>query len=80
MSADSTWLLRSTSSDVSNSASSVPESAAAGMGDYPALGRRTAAAIPGAKLVAFDDLGHSPQVEAPARFEAALLQALRMPR
>ena len=58
----------------------VPADAAAGMGDYPALGRRTAAAIPGARLVEFDDLGHSPQVEAPARFEAALRDALQAPR
>jgi pimeloyl-ACP methyl ester carboxylesterase len=47
------------------------------LGDYPALGKRAAAAIPGAKLVEFDDLGHSPQVEAPKRFNAALLDALR---
>ncbi|WP_407352461.1 alpha/beta fold hydrolase [Luteimonas sp. R10] len=53
-----------------------PPELAARLGDYPALGRRAAAAIPGARLVEFDDLGHSPQVEAPARFEAALLQAL----
>ncbi|MFD1331054.1 alpha/beta fold hydrolase [Methylopila musalis] len=46
------------------------------LGDYPALGRAAAAAIPGATLVAFPDLGHSPQVEAPAEFEAALLKAL----
>lgn len=52
---------------------------AARLGDYPALGRRAAAAIPGAKLVSFDDLGHSPQVEAPERFNAALLEALARP-
>ena len=46
------------------------------LGDYPALGKRAAQAIPGATLVEFDDLGHSPQVEAPARFEKALLEAL----
>jgi len=46
------------------------------LGDYPALGRRAAKAIAGAKLVEFGDLGHSPQVEAPARFEKALLEAL----
>lgn len=53
-----------------------PPELAARLGDYPALGKRAAAAIPGARLVEFDDLGHSPQVEAPARFNAALLQAL----
>jgi pimeloyl-ACP methyl ester carboxylesterase len=47
------------------------------LGDYPALGKRAASAIPGATLVEFADLGHSPQVEEPARFNAALLDALR---
>jgi pimeloyl-ACP methyl ester carboxylesterase len=47
------------------------------LGDYPALGKRAAGAIPGAELVEFADLGHSPQVEDPARFNAALLDALR---
>lgn len=45
------------------------------LGDYPALGKRAAKAIPGATLVEFAELGHSPQVEDPARFNAALLQA-----
>lgn len=49
------------------------------LGDYPALGRAAAAAIPGATLVAFDRLGHSPQVQAPAEFEAALLKVLSAP-
>lgn len=47
------------------------------LGDYPALGKSAAAAIPGATLVEFEDLGHSPQVEDPRRFNAALLEALR---
>ncbi|MGH8032539.1 MAG: alpha/beta fold hydrolase [Luteimonas sp.] len=46
------------------------------LGDYRALGRRAAKAIAGSTLVEFEDLGHSPQVEAPARFNAALLKAL----
>ncbi|HYG88323.1 MAG TPA: alpha/beta hydrolase [Azospirillum sp.] len=46
------------------------------LGNYPELGRRTAQAIPDATLVAFPELGHSPQVEAPDRFHAALLQGL----
>ncbi|WP_232310296.1 alpha/beta fold hydrolase [Pseudoxanthomonas mexicana] len=49
------------------------------LGDYPALGRRAAAAIPGATLVEFADLGHSPQVEDPARFNADLLKAINVP-
>ena len=54
-----------------------PPDVAQRLGDYPTLGKRAAAAIPGATLVEFADLGHSPQVEAPARFNAALLSALR---
>jgi len=46
------------------------------LGNYPVLGKRAAAAIPGAKLVEFADLGHSPQVQDPARFNKALLKAL----
>ena len=49
------------------------------LGNYPALGRRAAAAIPAARLVEFADLGHSPQVEHPERFNAALLDALSRP-
>ncbi|WP_313926986.1 alpha/beta hydrolase [Pseudoxanthomonas sp.] len=54
-----------------------PPEVAKRLGDYPALGRRAAAAIPGAPLVEFAELGHSPQVEDPARFNSALLDALR---
>ncbi|WP_299346014.1 alpha/beta hydrolase [uncultured Pseudoxanthomonas sp.] len=54
-----------------------PPDVAKRLGDYPVLGRRAAAAIPGATLVEFAELGHSPQVEDPARFNAALLDALR---
>lgn len=46
------------------------------VGDYPALGRKAAAAIPGAKLVEFPGLGHAPQVEDPGRFNAALIETL----
>jgi pimeloyl-ACP methyl ester carboxylesterase len=46
------------------------------LGLYPSLGRAAAKAIPGAKLVEFEDLGHSPQVEAPSRFNRALLTHL----
>jgi pimeloyl-ACP methyl ester carboxylesterase len=53
-----------------------PPDVAKRIGNYPALGKRAAAAIPGAVLVEFEDLGHSPQVEDPARFNAALLKAL----
>ncbi|MBB3343733.1 alpha/beta hydrolase [Luteimonas sp. RC10] len=53
-----------------------PPQIAARLGDYPALGRRAAQVIPDAELVEFPALGHSPQVEAPEQFHAALLPRL----
>ena len=50
---------------------------AARLGDYPVLGRRAAEAMPDAELVEFPALGHSPQVEDPDAFHAALLKGLR---
>ncbi len=52
-----------------------PPDIAQKLGDYPQLGKR-AARLLRAELVEFDDLGHSPQVEAPERFNEALLRAL----
>lgn len=46
------------------------------LGDYPALGKAAAAAIPAAQLVEFATLGHSPQVQDPAAFNSALLRFL----
>lgn len=53
-----------------------PPEVAATLGNYPALARKAEQRIPAARLIAFPDLGHSPHVEAPARFNAALLDAL----
>lgn len=53
------------------SAWATPE-VAAKLGDYAALGKRAAAAIPGAKLVELAGVGHLPQVEAFDRYTAAL--------
>ncbi len=49
------------------------------LGNYPVLGRQAAAAIAGARLVEFADLGHSPQVQDPERFNTALIKALAQP-
>ena len=51
----------------------VSPEAAAKLGDYPALGRAAAEAIPRAKLVELDDIGHVPQFEAFDRYIGALL-------
>ena len=53
-----------------------PPAVKARLGNYPALARRTAAAIPGAQLVLFPELGHAPQIQDPQRFHRALLEAL----
>ena len=57
-----------------------PDALKARLGLYPQLGRDAARAIAGATLIEFEDLGHSPQVEAPQRFNAALLDRLNADR
>ena len=52
-----------------------PEAAKA-LGNYATLAPTVAGHIPGATLVTFPELGHSPQIEDPARFNAALLKSL----
>lgn len=54
----------------------VPKEIAATMGDYPALGKKAAAAIPGARLVEIPGVGHLPQVEAFELYSQALAQFL----
>jgi len=46
------------------------------LGNYPELAPAAAARINGSKLVTFPELGHSPQVEDPQRFNAALIRSL----
>lgn len=43
------------------------------LGQYPALGRHTAAQIKGAKLMELPGIGHIPHLEAPTQFYKALL-------
>ncbi|KAF1832097.1 alpha/beta hydrolase fold domain-containing protein [Decorospora gaudefroyi] len=50
-----------------------PPDVQAKLGKYDVLGKETAARIPGAELVEFGDLGHSPQVQDSERYHAALL-------
>ena len=49
---------------------------AAKLGDYTALGKRARDAIPNAKLVELDGVGHMPHIEAFERYSAALLAFL----
>jgi pimeloyl-ACP methyl ester carboxylesterase len=43
------------------------------------LGKAAAKAIPGAKLVEFPELGHTPQMSDPERFDKALLARISTP-
>ena len=45
-------------------------------GNFPAMSEAAAKRIPNARLVRFADLGHSPQIQDPARFHKALLEGL----
>jgi pimeloyl-ACP methyl ester carboxylesterase len=47
------------------------------LGDYPKLAKTAEGKIPNAKLIAFDDMGHAPQMEQPEIFHRALLKALK---
>jgi pimeloyl-ACP methyl ester carboxylesterase len=47
------------------------------VGQYPELGKKTAALIPGAKLVELPGVGHIPHLEAPDRFHEELLTFLK---
>lgn len=47
------------------------------LGNYPELGKRTAAAIPGAKLAPLAAIGHIPHIEAAEKFNSLLLEFLR---
>lgn len=53
-----------------------PADVAAKLGNYPALGREAAQAIPGARLLPLERLGHAPMLEAPERFFRSLDDAL----
>ena len=57
-----------------------PPAVRARLGNYKVLGKAAVARIPAAKLVEFDDLAHSPHLQAPERFYPALLQALNQPK
>lgn len=54
----------------------VSEDVRATMGQYPALGRAAAEAIPEAQLVPLENVGHIPHFEAPASFHEAVLSFL----
>lgn len=46
------------------------------LGDYAVLGKEAAKRIPNAKLIEYEAMGHAPQMEEPAKFNADLVSAL----
>jgi pimeloyl-ACP methyl ester carboxylesterase len=57
-------------------ASSAPAAVRARIQTVPQAAEDAVKRFPNARLVRLDGLGHAPQVEGPARFQAALLDAL----
>jgi pimeloyl-ACP methyl ester carboxylesterase len=60
-------------------ADTTPPAVAARLRDVPELAREAVRRIPDARLITLERVGHVPQLEAPARFNAALLQAIEQP-
>ena len=46
------------------------------LGNFPELGKKAQAAIPNAKLVPIDNVGHVPHVEVPDQFVTTVVQFL----
>jgi pimeloyl-ACP methyl ester carboxylesterase len=46
------------------------------IGHYTTLGKQVIKAIPRGQLIEFQGMGHAPQIEDPALFHGALLDAL----
>ena len=53
-----------------------PPAIRATLGNYPVLAKAAAARIPHAQLIEFPELGHAPQIQAPASFHKALFDFL----
>ncbi len=53
-----------------------PPEAIKALGNFPELGRKAAAAIPNAKLVPIENIGHVPHIETPDYFNQIVLQFL----
>lgn len=62
--------------DKTKLARNAPEEVAAKLGNYRELGWQTARAIPGAKQVTFEGIGHVPHLEIPERFHETILAFL----
>jgi pimeloyl-ACP methyl ester carboxylesterase len=57
----------------------VPPELRAQLGNYPVLAKAAIKRMPQGRLIEFPELGHSPQIQDPARFHKALLEGLIKP-
>jgi len=64
--------------DTTGRSNRAPKDVRPTLGNFPAMSEAAAKRIPHAKLVRFAELGHSPQIQDPARFHAALLEGLKI--
>lgn len=55
----------------------VPKEIVANYGNYPKLGKETAAKIKNAQLVELEGVGHIPHIQTPEKFEAAIADLLK---
>ncbi len=62
--------------DTTGRSNRAPREVQATLGNFPAMSEAAKARIPTRKLVRFADMGHSPQIQDPARFHKALLEGL----
>jgi pimeloyl-ACP methyl ester carboxylesterase len=62
--------------DTTGRSNRAPKDVQPTLGNFPAMSEAAKARIPTARLVRFADMGHSPQIQDPARFHAALLEGL----
>lgn len=71
-----TWLMIGARDNTAVGKAFVPDDRKDQLGNYSSLAIETAARIPNARLHLFPEQGHSPQIQSPDRFNAALLKAL----
>ena len=65
--------------DTTGRSNRAPKDVQPTLGNFPAMSEAAKARIPTARLVRFAEMGHSPQIQDPARFHAALLEGLARP-
>lgn len=65
--------------DTTGRSNAVPPEVRVTLGNFPAMAEAAVRRIRQGKLVRFADMGHSPQIQDPARFHAALLDGLSRP-